>query len=204
MYCVYWIRLNDHTDCMTQGYIGLTKDLNERIRSHRKNKRTSRLNSFLKCYSWNDRVEIEIMDMNLTKEEALTLEAYYRPSEDIGLNHQRGGELGVDSDWYTVPENRIQHSLATSIATKAAIKIKDTPEARSNRAKKVRQEKVDSYVGISAGSKNPRATIDETAALLIKKTYIPLGMSNKEIADLFGIKPCVIANIRYDRSWKQI
>lgn len=203
MYSVYWIRLNDHTDCMTQGYIGLTKDLNERIRGHRKNKRVTKLTSFLKCYSWEDAVNVEIMDMNLDLVEALELEAYYRPTQNIGLNLQRGGELGVEPDWYTIPENAKEHKLATSLGTKQGILNKDTSERRRERALKAHRDHPDSYVK-PIGSANPKAILNEEKVAVIKYQLLPQGLSNKEIAPLYGVHPRVIQFIRSMKNWKHV
>jgi hypothetical protein len=202
MYYVYWIHLKDHTDCMTQGYIGITQDLHERIRGHRKNKRKTKLTSFLKCYSWDDCVEVDIMDMNLSLEDALLTEAYYRPTQMIGLNLQKGGELGVEPDWYSNEINAKEHSLATSIGTKEGIKRTDTIEKRRERAIKAHKDHPDSYVR-PIGSKNPRAILDEVKVRVIK-LMITQGNDNKLIANFYGVHPRVIQFIRTGKNWKHV
>lgn len=203
MYTVYWIRHKDQTDIMSEGYVGITKNLCERIRGHRKSKHQTPLVTFLKSTDWLD-VEIEMMDQNLSLKDALLTEAYYRPTQMVGLNLQMGGEMGVGPEWYLIPENREKHRVATSIATKIAIKKKDSKEARSARALKIHREKPDTYKGIQVGSRNGRATINDFTASLIKYIYIPAGGSSTEIAAIFGINRCVVENIRYSRSWKHI
>jgi predicted GIY-YIG superfamily endonuclease len=203
MYCVYWIRHKEHTDCMSQGYIGITKDLQERIRGHRRNKRTTKLNSFLKKYSWENEVEVEILDMNLDLNEALLLEEYYRPLQMIGLNLQKGGELGVDSIWYSNKANSKEHKLATSIGTKEGIKRKDTKEKRRERALKAHKDHPESYVK-PVGSKNPKAILNENIVRDIKYILIPDGYTNKAIASLYSVHPRVIQFIRSGKNWKHV
>jgi hypothetical protein len=187
---------------MSEGYVGITKDLSERIRGHRRNKHQTPLVCFLKSTAWSD-IEIEMMDQSLSLQEALLAEAYYRPTQMIGLNLQMGGELGVEPSWYNIPENKEKHRKATSEATKLAISKKDTKEARSKRALKIHSERPDIYRGIQAGSKNGRAILDEKQVKEIKSLLIT-DKTTKEIANIFDVKHCVINNIRYNRTWKHI
>jgi len=203
MYCVYWISKNKNEDVMTNGYIGITKDLHERIRSHRRNKKVTKLTSFLKSISW-EACYVEILDMNLSQKDACDLERYYRPQENIGLNHQRGGELGVNPEWYLISENKQQHSEATSKGTVKGILEKDSIEARRERAIKSRINNADSYKGIAAGSKNPKALLNENQVHIIKYDLIPAGLTNHQIADQFTVHPRVIQFIRIGKNWKHI
>ena len=201
MYEVYWIRKRDQQDPMTEGYIGITKNLYERIRHHRKNRRTTKLTSFLKKH-WDD-CEIEILDMNLSLEEALATEAFYRPYEDIGLNHQRGGEIGVGSDWYSVKENSIYHKERTSERTKEMIALKDSTEARRERAL-LSWNNPNRKKTVVAGSKNPNATLTEEQVRDIKYNLIPRGLTNPEIAKQYSVHPRVIRFIRIGKTWKHV
>lgn len=135
IYCVYWIGTLEHNNFFQQGYIGITKNLKNRIYSHFKNKRKTILTNVFKKYKKSDLI-IKILHSNLTLEESLKLENFYRPSLNIGWNLQIGGNIGVESEWYNIPENKEKHSRNTSIKTKEGIKLKDSKEARSNRAKK--------------------------------------------------------------------
>jgi predicted GIY-YIG superfamily endonuclease len=204
MYTVYWIRNIKHKNPLTEGYVGLTKDLPSRLKHHRNSKKKTKLTSFLKSYDWLSKVEIEILDMNLTVEEACELEAYYRPTENIGLNLQRGGELGVGPDWYKIPENKEQHRLATSIATKEAIKLKDSPEARRERALKIHREKPEVYAGTTVGENNGRALLDADDVFLIRYTLIPSGMKLTEIGKMFNVSNNTIQSIKSGKNWPNI
>lgn len=199
---IYWIREKEHTDIYTQGYVGITKlSLEERIRSHKKNKKQSIVARKLRKY--NNLVcsiikEVENLD------EALAFEAKLRPTQNIGWNLQRGGELGVEPEWYLIQENKIKHSMKTSEATKRGIAIKDTTEARSKRAKDIRLKYADKYKAAALGENNSRAILTEADVFKIKYELIPKGLKNPEIALMFGVKPYVISFIRTGKNWSHV
>ena len=199
---VYWIRERDHYDPMNQGYIGITrKDLKERVREHRKNKGNSVVAGKIRS---NPNLDYSVLHTVATLEEALQLESYYRPTHNIGWNLQRGGELGVEPEWYTDPVNSLKHSMKTSEATRRGIASKDTTEARSARAKKSRQENCKSYLGLSKGEKNPKALLTEADVVKIKYEMFPKGLKNLDIARTFGVKPYVISFIRTGKNWRHV
>lgn len=203
MYCVYWIRKETHTDVASEGYVGISKNFEERMRAHKKNKKKTPLTDAIKSIGWDELVK-EILVKEVTQQDALELEGKLRPVESIGWNLQRGGYLGVDVSWYAVLENQIQHSKATSEATKQAILIKDTPTKRSLRAKQSHITHAASYKDVVLGENNPRAILTEQQVREIKYQYIPLELSNKDIASLYGVKPYVISFIRTGKNWKHI
>lgn len=203
IYCVYWIKKEDHTDIHTEGYVGITKDFEERMRSHRKNKRKSHLTSAIKKYSWENLIVNKISN-KLSLEEALRMEKELRPKEYIGWNSQRGGYLGVNPEWYENLKNKKEHSRRTSEATKIAIAEKDTTEARSARAKKNWEENRESYKDIAKGSRNPNSKLNETQVWEIKYKWIPEGFNNKEIASIYDVSPHSISFIRVGRTWRYV
>jgi hypothetical protein len=200
---VYWIRKEEHSDIYTEGYVGITKKtLIERVREHKKNRRHhSIVASQLQKHS--DLVCTVVHEVE-TLEEALELEAMYRPTHLIGWNLQRGGEIGVESEWYSNPENRLRHSMKTSEATKRGIALKDTTEARSERARLNYQNNLDSYKGMSVGEKNSRAILTESDVVKIKYELLPQGLTDKEIAAMFEVKHYVIGFIRRGKNWKHV
>lgn len=203
MYCLYWIRLEAHTNIHTEGYVGITTNIGERMRAHKKCKRDTYLYNSIRKYGW-DSLTIDIVIENITQEEVLFLEELYRPTQRIGWNSQKGGELGVESEWYSIKENADKHRIATAVATKLAIAEKDTTERRSQRGKQSHIDHADSYRDISLGSKNPRAILDEKAVKVIKYKLIPQGLSNKEIGVMFNVKGYVIQFIRTGKNWKHV
>jgi len=202
-YSVYWIHTNKHKDIYCEGYVGITIDTKSRMRSHKKNKKKSPIVDAIKSYSWEN-LEIEIIEEELTMERALEIEGNYRPRLNIGWNLQKGGELGVTSDWYNNPVNKEAHSKATSIGTKAGIQEKDSTEERSKRAKNSWLKNADSYKGSCRGSKNGKARLNEEQVFEIRFKLIPEGLSNKEIAKDFNVKPYVIQFIRTGKTWKHV
>jgi predicted GIY-YIG superfamily endonuclease len=202
MMIVYWIRERQHEDIYTEGYVGITKkELKERVREHKKNKGNSIVAGKLRSSQdlvWSVIHEVE------TLEEALSLEHEYRPFQNTGWNLQRGGEIGVESDWYSIPENSLKHSKKTSEATRRGIATKDTTEARSERAKLIHKNKPESYKDIVKGENNPRAILTEADVRRIKYELFPRGLKNPEIAAMFGVKPYLISFIRTGKNWKYV
>lgn len=198
---VYWIREKDHTDIYSEGYVGITKKpLEERVREHKKNKRTSVVSYKLR----NKECVFSVVHSVDSLEEALKLEAYYRPTKAIGWNLQKGGELGVESDWYNSGINKQKHSMKTSEGTLRGIATKDTTEARRQRALRCHIEKSESYKDIVKGERNPRAILTEKQVRQIKYEMFTQGLSNKEIAELFGVKPYLISFIRTGKNWSHV
>lgn len=199
---VYWIREETHTDVYTQGYIGITKKtLKERVREHKKNRKTSVVAGKLRQH---DNLVYSVLHEVETLEEALSLEGEYRPSQGIGWNLQKGGEIGVEPEWYSIKENSYNHSKKTSEGTRRGIATKDTTEARSKRAKENHKNNPESYKDIVKGENNPRALLSEVDVVKIKYELFPQGLRNPEIAAMFGVKPYVISFIRTGKNWKHV
>lgn len=203
MYCLYWIRLEEHTDINLEGYVGITTNFKERIRAHRKCRIANHFTNAKNKYGWDNLIK-EVITENLTKEQALLLEFNYRPFQNIGWNSQIGGELGVESSWYSIKENSDKHRSATSIATLKAIASKDSKEARSKRAKESWSKTRDKRVKAVTGDNNPRALLTESQVRTIKYELIPSGLSNTEIAKMFCVKHYVISFIRSGKNWSHI
>lgn len=202
MMLVYWVREESHTDIYTEGYVGITKaTLKRRLSEHRKNKGNSIVARKLR--SSKSLISSVVHEVD-TLEEALELEVHYRPDKNIGWNLQRGGEIGVESEWYDDPENRLRHSKKTSEGTLRGIAAKDTKEARSKRAKLNYKNNPESYKDMVKGERNPRAILREVDVIKIKYELFPAGLKNPEIAALFGVKPYVISFIRTGKNWKHV
>jgi hypothetical protein len=203
MYCLYWIRLEDHTDIHSQGYVGITHNQEERMRAHSKSKKKNHFFYAKEKYGWDNLTKEVIID-NLPLEDALFLEGLYRPTQNIGWNSQQGGHIGVESSWYSVQENADKHRKATSSATKLGILEKDSKAARSYRAKESWQRTKETRKDTCLGEKNPRAILTESQVREIKYNLIPQGLSNIEISDQFNVKPYVISYIRRNVTWKHV
>lgn len=84
-YVVYWIRYDHHTDPMTEGYIGISGNPKRRELTHKygKNLQVPR--------AMENGASMQILHEQLSRDEALHIEAVYRPQELIGWNLVAGG-----------------------------------------------------------------------------------------------------------------
>ena len=81
-YYLYWWRDHNHTDPWTEGYIGITKNLDQRKVGHRH------------TMDWfREDLEFEILKEGLTEVEARDIEREYRPRINIGWNKAVGGGM---------------------------------------------------------------------------------------------------------------
>lgn len=87
-YFVYWYRLEEHTNPFTDGYIGITNDIDRRNNEHRRNKKTTHFTNALALYG--NLVQLQILHTTTMKEASL-LEYAYRPTPNIGWNSAIGG-----------------------------------------------------------------------------------------------------------------
>lgn len=203
MYSVYWIHLPIQNDINTQGYVGITSNFKRRMQAHLDNSKQYHFKNAINKYGWKNLIK-SILYENIILQEALEIEEKLRPKQNIGWNSQKGGIIGVEKEWYNVPENKEKHRLNTSKATKIGIANKDTKENRSIRAKKSREENIDSYKDSFKGSKNSKAILNENQVICIKCSLIPQGIKDKVIGNLFGVKDYVIAFIRKGKNWKHV
>lgn len=86
---VYWIRLPEHTDMLSQGYIGISKNVEKRWKWHRKSKENPHLRSAIDKYGFDTLVKQVILISDKTY--CLNLERKLRPSKKIGWNLTEGG-----------------------------------------------------------------------------------------------------------------
>jgi predicted GIY-YIG superfamily endonuclease len=87
-YCLYWIHYPDQSFPESEGYIGITSDFSKRIQTH------SRYTKYAHVKNRIDSGAIAtILQENLTKEQAESLEMQYRPEENIGWNIAKGGNI---------------------------------------------------------------------------------------------------------------
>lgn len=204
MYSVYWIHLPEQNDIYTQGYVGITSNYKNRMKSYAKKKgKNNHFGNAINKYGWNNLLK-EIIHNNITLKKALKFEEFYRPIQNIGWNSQKGGILGVEKEWYTIPENKLKHKENTSKATRIGISLKDTPSKRSLRAKENWLINYKSYENKFSGSNNPKAILNEEQVKCIKCELIPKGLTNKEIGNLYKVKNHVIQFIRNNKNWKHI
>lgn len=88
---VYWIREQSHTDLMTQGYIGVSGNVEQRFASHRNMERGTNayLRHAIKKYGWDNIVKSVLLMSD--KDYCLEMEKKLRPADKIGWNLTAGG-----------------------------------------------------------------------------------------------------------------
>jgi len=94
---IYWIHLEEHTDPLTEGYLGVSKCVEERLNGHLKDIRAGKhknphLVRVVEKYGWENLVK----DVLLNGEEAYCyeIEEQMRPKKTIGWNIAPGGHRG--------------------------------------------------------------------------------------------------------------
>ena len=87
-YTVYWYKRKTHTNPYTEGYIGITNNMERRNKEHLRNKNKTHFTNALNIYA---DIHYEILHTNITLEEASDLEYAYRPTTNIGWNSAIGG-----------------------------------------------------------------------------------------------------------------
>lgn len=96
---VYWIRHINHTDILSQGYVGITSNTPEKrfkqhIQYHLRQKIKSNFNNAINKYHPEDSLILETICLT-SKEHALFIENKLRPDDLIGWNICKGGQIGL-------------------------------------------------------------------------------------------------------------
>ena len=99
--CVYWIRKVEHTNIYTEGYVGVSTNVERRWREHITEARANRHpNSFL-CNVINkhypDNLIFEIVYLS-NENNCYNYEEMLRPETNIGWNLRSGGPVGKMSE----------------------------------------------------------------------------------------------------------
>jgi predicted GIY-YIG superfamily endonuclease len=114
---VYWIHYKDHVDPYNEGYIGVTNNLERRLKEH------SEIRS--KCHHVKNRINngaiISVLHHISSVEEALALEIEYRPKENIGWNICRGGGYPPKQTGEFLDTNRLRGDDRTQAQKRAAM-----------------------------------------------------------------------------------
>ena len=106
IYTIYWLRDNTHTDPYIEGYVGVTtRDPQHRLNEHLISKEYI-----------PDTYVFDILRQVDTKEEMLSIERLYRPTDHIGWNIAKGGgarPAGIHtSGWSHTEESKEQRRIA--------------------------------------------------------------------------------------------
>ena len=88
-YCVYWIRCQDHTDIKSQGYVGVSMNVEKRFEQHLKRAQNRHLSFAIKKHGWDNLVKSVVLLSD--KDYCLDIERKLRPADKIGWNLTAGG-----------------------------------------------------------------------------------------------------------------
>lgn len=88
-YCVYWIHRPEHTDIMSQGYIGVSKKFDRRMWEHFALTQNRHLKFAIHKYGWDNLIKKQLLIAE--KEYCLDIERKLRPTDKIGWNLVAGG-----------------------------------------------------------------------------------------------------------------
>lgn len=89
MTSVYWIAHKDHTDIFSQGYVGVSNNVDYRWKSHKKLKTNVHLKNAINKYGWDNLVKKVVL---IGEEDyCLEIESKLRSEDRIGWNLVKGG-----------------------------------------------------------------------------------------------------------------
>lgn len=120
---LYWIHYPEHSDPMTEGYIGITKDPKRRLQTHKCNPENRMVKGALKKGA-----KMSIIGEFNTEKNALTEEVRMRPTDLIGWNLTKGG--GKPPQFNPTPENRARVSAQFKGTKQSAEHIRKKADAR--------------------------------------------------------------------------
>jgi group I intron endonuclease len=89
MSSVYWIHHKDHTDMFSQGYIGVSDNVESRWKEHKLRGHNTHLQNAINKYGWDNLVKEVIIVAD--RDYCLDLELKLRPKNQIGWNLMEGG-----------------------------------------------------------------------------------------------------------------
>ena len=151
---VYWIHYLDHIDPKTSGYIGISTNVSSRFKSHSKAKNHigNRIQNGAVLTILH---EVESLD------EAAIIEKEYRPTENIGWNINKGGDLPPSQLGKSHPTNKLKGEDRTEKQKEAAAKHSITMSGKKpwNSGKKTGQ------VVWNKGLKNSQPNLLEMAKI---------------------------------------
>ena len=90
-YVVYWIRHPNHVDILSEGYVGITNNIDRRFKSHKNSNDCPILAEAVSKYGWDSLIKdvVIIGDKNYCE----MMEYKLRTKERIGWNLNIGGNL---------------------------------------------------------------------------------------------------------------
>ena len=124
---VYWIRNEDHTDMFTQGYIGVSSQVEKRWEYHKKHGENNHLRNAIKLYGWDKLVKQVLLVSDLAY--CLMIESQLRAEDKIGWNIVKGGGMPPITKW-NLGKNLSETTKSKISNTKKGHKHKPEVEAK--------------------------------------------------------------------------
>jgi hypothetical protein len=90
VYLVYWLHIKDHIDPYKDGYIGITKNFNRRLKQHLSGSTNPHLSNAINKYG-KENILCKFIAKGLSLHEAKLLELKLRNQDEIGWNITKGG-----------------------------------------------------------------------------------------------------------------
>jgi len=107
MHTIYWIKLKQHSDILTEGYVGISVDTSRRFEEHKTAKTI--VGNNIRKYA-ND-IEMVIVENFDDRAIALAKEKELRPKNRIGWNIATGGQIPPDNKDNEDVKKKISNTL---------------------------------------------------------------------------------------------
>jgi predicted GIY-YIG superfamily endonuclease len=180
--CVYWMRLPEHTDMFSQGYIGISSDVKKRWKAHFEKNGNVHFSRAAEKYG-KDKI-IKEMVLIADKEYCLEIEKKLRPTDKIGWNIVAGGgnpPVGKSVStmfkkglvpWNKGSEMSDETKLKVSLAKKGVpswnkgIPMREETKIKQSEARKgklPRPDAVEQMAAVNRGKKRPEWVIQKIA-----------------------------------------
>jgi len=130
---VYWIHAQEHADMSAQGYIGVTKHFDKRMKQHNWNHPNPHFANAIEKNGWDNLVKEVVLIAD--EDYCLEVERKLRPQENIGWNIVAGGGKPPVSRWNVgVPmsEEAKQKQREVKLGNQYCVGYKHTDEAKAN------------------------------------------------------------------------
>lgn len=153
MHTVYWLHYTDETTIESEGYVGVTGNLHDRMKQHRsavKHQKNSGVAENVTTDTFDD-VVIEVVFQG-TVDECLDKENFLRPMPDIGWNISAGG-----------------HSQTVSEKSKAKLSIKNTGRVSPKKGTKADPRSTAKMVATRKARGNYKPTAEALANMAATK-----------------------------------
>ena len=107
---VYWIRHIKHNDVLSEGYVGITNNLDVRLKYHTERNTNKKLRNAINKYG--DEIIVDVLYEYDTEEAAIQKEEELRPKEFIGWNLAPGGGKPPSIKDYPEAIDKIRESVS--------------------------------------------------------------------------------------------